>query len=425
MTGYIKINTFRAFRSRNYALFFVGQSISQIGTWMQRTAVSWVIYTLTHSTFMLGLTVFASQFPSFLLSLFGGIVSDRYDRYKILLITQVTSMIQAVLLTILILTHHEVIWEILALSAVLGVINAFDVPARQPLVHEMIQDKSDLPNALALNSSMNNLARLLGPALSGIVLVKFGAGICFLLNAVSFVAVILSLLFMKLPGFIPSGLKKDIGSELIAGFVYLKKKPAIGKVILMLSLVSLTVLPYNTLLPVFAKQIFKGDAATFGYINSFIGLGAVLGTFFLASLRTGTNLKILLLVSTIIFGFGLMLFSLISYFPLAMLFAAISGFGTMSQSTISNTIIQVEAESHMRGRAISFLVMAMFGMLPLGSLMIGAVSQIIGAPNTMFYQGLTALIIAGLFSNFLRKERLSKKEMEQMKEVEQIVIGKI
>jgi len=151
----------------------------------------------------------------------------------------------------------------------------------------------------------------------------------------------------------------------------------------------------------------------------------VLGTFFLASLRTGTNLKILLLVSTIIFGFGLMLFSLISYFPLAMLFAAISGFGTMSQSTISNTIIQVEAESHMRGRAISFLVMAMFGMLPLGSLMIGAVSQIIGAPNTMFYQGLTALIIAGLFSNFLRKERLSKKEMEQMKEVEQIVIGKI
>ncbi|HEY4876828.1 MAG TPA: MFS transporter, partial [Puia sp.] len=194
-----KINTFKAFRNRNYSLFFSGQSISQIGTWMQRTGVSWVVYTLTHSTFMLGLSIFASQFPSFLFSLFGGIVSDRYHRYRILLITQTASLIQALLLAILVLTKHYTVWEILSLSVMLGIINAFDVPARQPLVHELISDKKELPNAMALNSSMVNLARLIGPALSGIILQKFGAGICFLLNAVSFIAVIISLLLLKLP----------------------------------------------------------------------------------------------------------------------------------------------------------------------------------------------------------------------------------
>ena len=420
-----KINTFRAFRNRNYTLFFSGQSISQIGTWMQRTGVSWVIYTMTHSTFMLGLTVFASQFPSFLFSLFGGIISDRYNRYKILLLTQTASMIQAVLLAILALTNHFVIWEILTLSVILGVINAFDVPARQPLVHEMVSDKADLPNALALNSSMNNLARLLGPALSGIVLVKFGAGICFLFNAISFVAVIISLLMMKLTPYKPPEQKKKISSEITEGFMYLKRTPAIGMVILMLSLVSLLVLPYNTLLPVFAKVTFKGDAATFGYINSFIGLGAVAGTIFLASLKAGADLKRVLLGSTIIFGIGLILFSHINYFPLAMLFAVLSGFGTMAPSTICVTIIQVEADSNMRGRVISVVAMAMFGMLPLGSLLTGAVSQKIGAPNTLLYQGIIALIIAGLFSNFLRSEKLNKKKIEQFEDVKDLVIEKV
>src|SRR6201995_3018417 len=191
--------TFRAFQNRNYRLFFSGQSISQIGTWMQRTGVSWVGYTLTRSPFMLGLTVFASQFPSFIFSLAGGVAADCYNRYKVLLITQTASMIQALLLAILVLTHHFSVQVILLLSVVLGIINAFDVPARQPLIHEMVTDKADLPNALALNSSMVNIARLIGPALSGIVLVKFGAGICFLLNALSFIAVILSLVCMKLP----------------------------------------------------------------------------------------------------------------------------------------------------------------------------------------------------------------------------------
>src|ERR1700733_4411611 len=202
--------TFRAFQNRNYRLFFSGQSVSQIGTWMQRTGVSWVIYTLTHSPFMLGLTVFASQFPSFIFSLPGGIASDRYNRYRVLLFTQIASMIQALLLAMLTLSNHYSVTGILLLSVLLGIINAFDVPARQPLIHEMVTDKADLPNALALNSSMVNLARLIGPALSGIVLVRWGAGICFLLNALSFIAVIISLLLMKLPSYIAPPVKNKI-----------------------------------------------------------------------------------------------------------------------------------------------------------------------------------------------------------------------
>src|SRR5258708_1335962 len=405
-----KINTFRAFRNRNYTLFFSGQSLSLIGTWMQRTGVSWIVYTLTQSTFMLGLTIFASQFPSFLLSLFGGIVSDRYNRYKILLITQTASLIQAVLLAILTLTNHYVVWEILTLSVILGVINAFDVPARQPLVHELVSDKADLPNALALNSSMNNLARLIGPALSGLVLVKFGAGECFLLNALSFVAVIISLLLMKLPVYKPIQVKKKVSSELAEGFAYLKRTPAIGMIILLLTLVSLLVLPYDTLLPVFAKVIFKGDAATFGYINSFIGVGALGGTFFLASLKPGADLKTILLVNTIIFGISLMLFSHMRYFPLAMLFAVLGGFGMMSLSTICITIIQVEADVNMRGRVISFDAMAVFGMLALGRVLLGTMSQKIGAPATIFGQVIIAPIITAKFFKFLSDDRRNKKE---------------
>jgi MFS family permease len=392
---------------------------------MQRTAVSWVIYTITHSAFMLGLTVFATQFPSFLLSLFGGVISDRYDRYKVLLFTQVASMIQAALLAILIFTKQSTVWEILSLSAILGIINAFDVPARQALVYEMVDDKANLANALALNSSMVNLARLAGPAVSGIVLEKFGAGACFTLNAASFVAVITSLLLMRLPAHTKRVDKKKALTDLSEGFVYLKQTPAIGYVILMLACVSLLVLPYNTLLPVYAKEIFHGNAATYGYINSFIGLGAIGGTFFLASLKPGRDLKIILLANTLIFGIGLILFSHTSYFPLAMVFATISGFGMMSQTTLINTIIQTTVHHTMRGRVISFFAMAFFGMMPLGSLLIGAVSLRIGAPDTILSEGITALIIALLFSRFLRIDKLERRNKEQLEEAEEETLGVI
>ena len=418
-------NTFRAFKNRNYLLFFSGQSVSQVGTWMQRTGVSWLVYTTTHSNFMLGLTVFASQFPSFLFSLFGGIISDRYNRYKILLFTQAASMAQAILLAILTLSGHYAIWQVLTLSVLLGIINAFDVPARQPLIHEMINDKEDLPNALALNSTINNLARMIGPALSGLVLMKFGAGICFLLNAISFVAVLISLLIMKFPVHVLPTVKKKIVSEMAEGFTYLKQTPSISIILLMMSIVSLLVLPYDTLLPVFAKEIFKGNAATFGYIGSFTGIGAITCAIFLASLKPGADLKIILLVNSVVLGVGLLLFSHTHYFPLAMLFAMVFGFGAMSQTTICLTIVQVHTDKKMRGRVMSFVAMAIFGMLPLGSLLTGFVSEHIGAPNTLLCQGIVALIIAVTFSGFLRKDKLNKKGMQELEEAEDEMIKRI
>jgi MFS family permease len=416
-----KISTFRAFKNRNYRLYFAGQSMSLIGTWMQKTAVSWVVYSMTHSAFMLGVAVFAAQFPSFIFSLTGGIVADRYNRYKVLLTTQILSMVQAVLLAVLVLINHYTVWEILTLSVILGIINAFDVPARQPMVHELVDNKDDLPNAVALNSSMVNFARLIGPALSGLVLGKFGAGVCFSLNAISFMAVITSLLFMKLPPYTPPLVKKKIGHELNEGFAYVKNTPAIGVVLLMLTLASLLVLPFDTLLPVFAKVVFKGDAATYGYIFSFIGLGSIAGTFFLASLKPGTSLNRVLLGSTIILGLGLAVFSQVSYFPLAMLFAIIAGFGRMAQNTVFLTIIQVESAPKMRGRVMGFLAMSMFGMLPLGSLLIGAISQQIGAPDALLCQGVMAIIIAAVFYKFLTKNKLNKEEIEHMKEAEEML----
>ena len=402
----MNVSTFSALKSRNYRLYFYGQSVSLIGTWMQRTALSWIVYTSTHSAFMLGVTLFAGQFPSFLLGLFGGVVSDRYDRFRVLLFTQIASLVQAICLAALILFGHYEVWELILLAALLGSINAFDVPARQALVYEMVEDKNDLPNALALNSSMVNLARLIGPAMAGIVLEKLGAGVCFLLNAASFVAVIISLLRMKLPAYRQGNRDNKVGGDLKAGLTYLRETPSISKVILMLAGMSFLVIPYVTLLPIYAKVIFKGNASTFGYINSFIGLGAVSGALFLASQGPAVDRKKILWVNTLLFGLGLIGFSYTTSFPLAMLFAAVAGFGMMAQTTITNTIIQTTVTPAMRGRVISYFAMAYFGMQPMGSLVVGALSQYIGAPNTMLIEGLCALIIVALFWSFLTKKQV-------------------
>jgi MFS family permease len=412
----MKISTFESFHNRNFRLFFSGQSISQIGTWMQRTSVAWLIYTMTHSAYMLGLTAFLSQFPSFLLSIIGGIAADRYNRYRMLLLTQTVSMVQAAILAALVLIKHYTVLDILVLSVILGIINAFDVPARQPIINEIITDKEDLPNAIALNSSMVNIARLVGPALSGIILLKFGAGYCFLINALSFVAVITSLLLMKLPAHVPQTIKKKLGEELAEGFNYLKNTPSLNRVILLLGSVSLMVLPYNTLVPIFAKIIFKGNAATYGYINAFIGLGALSGSVLLASLKKKANLKLALFWNSIVFGVSLILFSKISYFPLAMLFATFIGLGMMSQLTIAITIIQVESGKKMIGRITSYVAMAYFGMLPIGSLAVGMVSQRIGAPNTIFFQGVIALVIVAAFSKFLLKGGTDERKLSAIQE---------
>ena len=406
----MKITTFSAFGSRNYRLFFSGQSVSLIGTWMQKTAVSWIVYSLTHSSLMLGLSLLVSQLPSFLFSLVGGVVSDRYNRYRVLLGTQIASMIQAIALALLVLFVHYSVWEIFALSAVLGIINAFDVPARQALVYEMIDDKKDLPNALALNSSMVNLSRLIGPAIAGFVLEKLGDGTCFVLNALSFVAVIISLLMMRLPKFIEKAHKKNPIEELKEGFAYLKRTPSISYIILMLGLISLLVLPFSTLLPVYARDIFKGTASTFGILDSVIGMGALSGAIFLASLKPGANLRKVLAINTLVFGGGLVLFSHEGTYPLALAFATIAGFGMMSQITVSNTLLQTTADPAMRGRVISFYAMAFFGMQPFGGLIVGSVSKWIGAPNTLLSEGIFALLIGVFHFRYLRKQKKQAAE---------------
>ncbi|MEO6917422.1 MAG: MFS transporter [Chitinophagaceae bacterium] len=400
-----KINTFRALKSRNYRLYFAGQSISLIGTWMQKTAVSWLVYSLTQSKFMLGLSLFASMFPSFVFSFLGGVTADRYNRYRILLVTQVASMIQAVLITLLVLSGHFNVWSILALSFVLGVINAFDVPARQSLVNELIENKNDLGNALALNSSMVNLSRLIGPALAGFLLATYGEIVCFGLNAVSFIAVIGSLLMMRLQETATVPRTKNIGQEMKEGWNYLTHARSIRFTISMLGFVSLFVLPFSTLIPVYAKDIFKGTAKTFGIIDSMIGLGALSGALFLASLKAGRNLRKILGINTIIFGLGLIFFSHMQYYPLALLFAMLAGFGMMSQITISNTLIQTTVDPSMRGRVISFYAMAFFGMQPLGGLLIGTISQYIGVPNTVLGEGIIALVIGVMHLRFLRTNK--------------------
>jgi len=410
------ISTFKAFRNRNYRLYFSGQSISLIGTWMQRTAVYWLVYVQTHSAFMLGLAVFATQFPSFIFSPLGGVISDRYNQYRVMIVTQVASLIQATLLVVLVVFTQYQVWELFALSVLLGIINAIDLPARHSLVYKMVDNKEDLPNAIALNSSMANLARLIGPAASGIVLEKLGAGVCFLSNALSFVAVIISLLLMRYPEFIIKPHSKKVFREFKEGWKYLRQTPSIGFVILLLACVSLLVLPFITLLPVYAKVIFVGNATTFGYLNSAIGLGAIGGAIFLASLKAGTNLKKILFVNLLIFGVALALFSYMTILPIALLFAVLAGFGMMSQTTVSNTIIQTGVSSEMRGRVISYFAMAFFGMQPLGGLLIGTVSQYIGAPLTILAEGIAAILIAVIFLPFFRKDIL--KEEDEIKLVE-------
>ena len=404
------ISTFNSFKSRNFRLFFIGQSISLTGTWMQKTAVSWVIYTMTQSKFMLGVTVFATLFPSAVFSIPGGIVADRFSRFKVLLSTQFISLIQATLLTLAVIFFKQyAVWEIILLSVMLGIINGFDVPARQSLVYEMVEDKKDLPNALALNSSMVNLSKLIGPAIAGFALKKFGDQVCFGLNAISFIPVIISLLMMKLPKQeSKKKIKRNTKRELAEAFYFVKRTPEISTVIVFAGLMCFFAIPFTTLTPVFAKDIFNGDASTLGMIDGCIGLGAFFGALFLASQRQGANLSKILAINSIVFGIGLMLFSFTSIYPLALLFVAVGAFGMMSIYTLSNTLIQLNVKQELRGRVISFFVMMITGAMPLGSLLVGAVSNYVGVKITVLAEGFIALIVAVFYGRYLMKSKLKK-----------------
>jgi MFS family permease len=404
----MNLSIFRAFKERNFTLYFAGQSISLMGTWMQKTAVSWIVYQLTQSQFMLGLTLFASLFPSFLFSFIGGITADRYNRFRLMLTTQIASMFQAALITLLMYFGHYQVWGIIALSAFLGLINAFDVPARQTIVYEMVPKEEDLPNALALNSSMINLTRLIGPALAGFILNKYGNTACFAINTISYTAVIASLLMMKLGKPVKKAPAKKVFDELKEGLLYINNTPSIKYILLIVALISLLVLPFTTLIPVYAKDIYKGNASTFGVIEGVIGLGAFLATLFLASLKTDANLKKVLAASILIFSVGLLLFAYLRNYHIALLIATLTGFGMMMQITTSSTILQTSAAINMRGRVVSCFAMAFFGMQPLGGLLIGFVAQNIGVPATVVIEGIIALLIGVIYALYIKKHTRQK-----------------
>ena len=399
-------SVFRSLKYRNFKLFFAGQSISLIGTWMQRMAVSWLVYDVTHSAIVLGLVMFAGQFPSLLLGPYGGIISDRYSRYKILLFTQVASLIQAGALTIMILGGYYSTIGVILLSALLGVINAFDIPSRQSLMIELIEEKENLPNAIALNSSMVNLARLIGPTVAGLLIAWVGEGMCFLINTLTFIPVLSSLLLMKIKP--KTSFKRDhnVWESLKEGYHYLQTKPDIRLMIILMACVSFSVMPFLTLLPIFAKDIFHGDAKTLSWLEAATGLGALGGAIYLAGAQKIKNLSKLVIVSIFIFSGTLALFSYSPWLWMAILFLAISGIGQMIQISGSNSYIQTHVDDQMRGRVISFYAMAFQGMMPIGSFVAGFSANHIGAPLTLFIMSLLGLITAVIFYFLLKKVRM-------------------
>jgi MFS family permease len=391
----------RALRYRNYRLYFGGQGISLVGTWMQRIAQSWLVYRLTDSVFLLGIVGFCTQIPTFLAGPFAGVIVDRRNRYHILIVTQILATIQASILAILILTNTVQVWHIVVLGIFLGLINAFDMPSRQSLLVEMIENREDLSNAIALNSSMVNGARLLGPTIAGILIAIVGEGICFLLNALSFVAVIIALLAMRLNLQHLGKSKRHLFTDLKEGFKYAFGFPPIRSILLLLALVSIMGMPYAVLMPIFARDILHGGPHTMGFLMGSVGAGALIGAMYLASRRSVIGLDKVISLAAGTFGLGLILFSFSRITWLSMAFLFFAGMGMMMQMAASNTLLQTLTDDDKRGRVMSFYGMAFFGMAPLGSLIAGSLASKIGTPATVVVGGLTCILGALLFIRHL------------------------
>lgn len=391
---------FRSLKYRNYRLFFSGQSVSLIGTWMQRLAMPWLVYHMTGSTLLLGVVGFAGQIPTFLISPFAGVLTDRWSKYRVLLATQIISMIQAAILAWLSLSGNIQIWEIIFLSVALGIINSFDVPSRHSFVIDMVEKKEDLGNAIALNSLMFNGARLIGPSIAGIMLATTGEGVCFLLNAISYIFVIISLLMMRLPAHEISVKKSQIMKELSDGLRYAFGYVPIRHLLILLSISSLLGMSYSVLMPVFAKEILHGGSHTYGFLMGAAGFGALLGAFYLASRKSVLKLGRIVPLSAVIFGAGLIGLSFTRLFPVSLILMIFIGLGMMMQAAATNTILQTITDDDKRGRVMGFYTMAIMGTAPFGSLLAGWLARIIGTPGTIFAGGF-ACIIGALF--FLRK----------------------
>lgn len=388
---------FRSLKYRNYRLFFGGQSISLIGTWMQRIAMPWLVYHMTGSALLLGIVSFAGQLPTFILAPVAGVLTDRWNRYRVLVATQTISMIQASLLAILALTGIIQIWHILVLSVALGCINAFDVPSRQSFVIDMVEKKEDLGNAIALNSTMFNGARLIGPSVAGVLLASTSEGICFLLNAISYLFVIASLLMMKVNSKRNSGKRRDMVKDLKEGVNYVFGFPPLKHLLILLAIVSLTGMSYSVLMPVFAKEVLHGGSHTYGFLMGAAGFGALLGALFLASREEVLQLGRIVPLAALIFGASLIILSFTNILILSILLMIFVGMGMMLQTASSNTILQTLTDDDKRGRVMSFYTMAVMGTAPFGSLLAGGLAKSIGTPHTLLAGGIVTILGAVIF----------------------------
>lgn len=391
---------FRSLQYRNYKLFFSGQSISLIGTWMQRIAMPWLVYQLTGSAFLLGVVGFAGQIPIFLLSPVAGVLTDRWNRYHVLLATQIIAMLQALILAWLCLSGLIQIWHIIVLSIALGCINAFDVPARHSFVIDMVEKKEHLGNAIALNSLMFNGARLIGPSIAGIILASASEGICFLLNAVSYIFVIGSLLMMKLRHKEIMKKSSHLLKDFNDGFKYVFGFAPIKHLLILLSISSLMGMSYSVLMPVFAKEILHGGSHTYGFLMGAAGFGALLGALYLASRESVLKMGRIVPAAAALFGISLVILSFTRIFPLSLLLMIFIGMGMMLQTAASNTILQTITDDDKRGRVMSFYTMSIIGTAPFGSLIAGWLAKTIGTPLTILIGG-TATMLGALF--FLRR----------------------
>ena len=395
----------RALRSRNYRLFFSGQSISLVGTWMTRVATGWLVYRLTGSAVLLGTVAFAGQVPAFFLAPLAGVLVDRWDRHRTLVVTQIASMLQSFAMAALALSGVIAVWQIALLAVVQGVINAFDMPARQSLVVEMVDKREDLGNAIALNSSMVNAARLIGPALAGIVISAVGEAWCFVVDGVSYIAVIVSLLLMRVPRRAPAPSSGNVGNQLREGWSYVAASVPIRSILLLLGLASLAGMPYTVLMPVIASDVLQGGPNTLGMLTAASGLGALAGAYTLAIRRTVLGLGMRIVMCSGLFGLALIGFAWSTQVWLSLLILPVIGFTMMQHMAASNTILQTIVDDQKRGRVMAFYSMAFQGMAPFGSLMAGTLAGKIGTRWTLVVSGLLCISGALWFARKLPEIR--------------------
>jgi MFS family permease len=392
---------FRALRHRNFRLFVMGQIVSLIGTWMQMVAQSWLVYRLTRSEWLLGATSFCSQMPVFVLGPLGGLAADRYSRHKLVLLTQTLAMLQALALALLTLSGKIQVWQVLVLALTLGVVNAFDMPGRQSLIIQL-SGKEDLLNAISLNSAIFNAARVLGPALAGLLVAGLGEGFCFLLNSVSFLAVLACLLAMRLPQSQPRA-PYSPWAHLLDGFRYAHRTPLVRALLGLMAAASISGVPVQVLMPFFADDIFHRGSQGLGVLMGAMGIGAVVGTLVLARRTQTSGLTEVILFSSLGLATGLVLFSICPYFSLSLAIMPVIGFSVMRQNASANTLIQVSIPDEYRGRIMALYSMTVVGIGPFGSLAAGALAERFGARLTVLLGGLFCLIAAMLFR--LRRPR--------------------